>query len=292
MSKFRLLFAVILVTGLALPTWGADDYKHGPDSMRQEGVPQGVVTQSKWVSEKIYPGTERDMWIYVPAQYDKTEPACLMIFQDGGGYVNDKRSFRATIVFDNLIHKKEMPVTIGVFLNPGSIPAVRAGGKARRNRSLEYDSLGDKYSKFLLEEILPSVNEQYNISKKPEHRATCGISSGGICAWTVAWERPDQFGKVLSHVGSFTNIRGGHNYHAMIRKTEKKPIRVFLQEGSNDLDNLHGSWPLANRQMAASLKFSKYDYKLVMGAGGHNGRHGGAILPEALRWLWRDTKLE
>jgi enterochelin esterase family protein len=289
MTQFRSFVTLMLLAAFVAVGFAADDYKHGPDSMRQAGVPQGTVTQMKWVSKKIYPGTERDMWIYVPAQYDKSTPACLMVFQDGGGYVSETRSFRTTIVFDNLIHKKEMPVTIGIFLNPGSIPATKPGGRARRNRSFEYDTLSDQYSKFLLEEILPFVGNKYNLSDKPEHRATGGISSGGICVWTVAWERPDQFGKVLSHVGSFTNIRGGHNYHAMIRKTEKKPIRVFLQEGSNDLDNLHGSWPLANRQMAASLKFAKYDYKFVMGDGGHNGRHGGAIMPEALRWLWRDT---
>ena len=292
MIQFRSLMVVSLFCGFVAAANAADDYQLGPDSMRQEGIPQGVVTQMQWVSEKVYPGTERDMWIYVPAQYDKSKPACVMIFQDGGGYVDEKRQSRATIVFDNLIHKKEMPVTIGIFLNPGVIPAAIPGGESRKNRSFEYDTLSDQYSRFLLEEILPFVGEKYNLSDKPEHRATCGISSGGICAWTAAWERPDQFGKVLSHVGSFTNIRGGHNYHAMIRKTEKKPIRVFLQEGSNDLDNLHGNWPLANQQMAASLQFAKYDYKFVMGDGGHNGRHGGAILPDSLRWLWRETVVE
>ena len=122
----------------------------------------------------------------------------------------------------------------------------------------------------------------------PNERAICGISSGGICSWTVAWERPDAFRKVLSHVGSFTNIRGGHVYPALIRKTEPKPIRIFLQDGSGDLDNRHGNWPLANQQMAASLKFADYDYKFVYGDGGHNSKHGGAILPDSLRWLWRD----
>lgn len=292
MIQFRSLLVVSLFGGFVAAANSADDYQLGPDSMRQDGVPQGVVTQMKWVSKKVYPGTERDMWIYVPAQYDKSKPACVMIFQDGGGYVDEKRQSRATIVFDNLIHKKEMPVTIGIFLNPGVIPSAIPGGESRKNRSFEYDTLSDQYSRFLLDEILPFVGEKYNLSDKPEHRATCGISSGGICAWTAAWERPDQFGKVLSHVGSFTNIRGGHNYHAMIRKTEKKPIRVFLQEGSNDLDNLHGNWPLANQQMAASLQFAKYDYKFVMGDGGHNGRHGGAILPDSLRWLWRETVVE
>jgi len=230
------------------------------------------------------------MWVYVPAQYAAAKPACVMVFQDGGGYVRENGSFRATIVMDNLIHQGQMPVTIGIFLNPGTIPAVRPGANPRRNRSFEYDTLSDQYARFLTEEILPEVGQKYRLTDDPERRAVCGISSGGIAAWTVAWERPDQFRKVLSHVGSFTNIRGGHNYHALIRKTGKKPIRVFLQEGSGDLDNLHGSWPLANRQMAASLKFAEYDYRFVMGEGGHNGRHGGAILPDSLRWLWRGVR--
>jgi enterochelin esterase-like enzyme len=287
MIKVSLCCAILLASAVS---FGADDYKHGPDSMRQDGVPKGAVTQSKWVSENVYPGTERDMWVYVPAQYDAAKPACVLVVQDGGGYVRENGSFRTTIVMDNLIHKKEMPVTIGIFLNPGTIPPGKPGASPRKNRSFEYDTLSDQYVRFVIEEILPAVGKDYNLTDDPERRAVAGISSGGIAAWTVAWERPDQFRKVLSHVGSFTNIRGGHNYHAMIRKTEKKPIRVFLQEGSNDLDNLHGHWPLANRQMAASLKFAGYDYKFEMGDGGHNGRHGGAIMPEAMRWLWRGVK--
>ncbi|MDA1013946.1 MAG: alpha/beta hydrolase-fold protein [Planctomycetota bacterium] len=286
----RQMFVTIFCLLCATVVSGQDAYKHGPDSMVKEGVPQGTVTQGKWESTKVYPGTVRDYWIYVPAQYDKSKPACLMVFQDGNGYANLKSSFRTPTVFDNLIHQGDMPVTIGVFINPGSIPASTPDGRPRRNRSFEYDQLGDQYSRFLLEEFLPPIESKYNITKNPAGRATGGISSGGICAWTVAWERPDQFGKVLSHVGSFTNIRGGHVYPSLIRKTEKKHIRVFLQEGSNDLNNLHGSWPLANQQMAAALKFAKYDYKFVMGTGGHNSRHGGAILPESLRWLWRDWK--
>ena len=270
-------------------TRAADDYKLGPDSMPQEGVPRGAVTKAKWES-KIFPGTVRDYWVYVPAQYDAAKPACVMVFQDGGSYVNTNGQFRTTVVFDNLIHKKEMPVTIGIFLNPGEVPAAEEGKKARSNRSFEYDSLGDQYARFLLEEILPEVAKTYKLTQDPEGRAICGISSGGICAWTVAWERPDAFRKVLSHVGSFTNIRGGHVYPALIRKTEKKPIRIYLQDGSGDLDNLHGNWPLANQEMAAALKFAKYDYHFEFGDGAHNGKQGGALLPESLRWLWRDYK--
>jgi enterochelin esterase family protein len=270
--------------------FAADDYQLGPDSMVQDGVPQGTVTKLQWKSDKIFAGTERDYWVYVPKQYDGSQPACVMVFQDGGSYLDPKKFFRANVVFDNLIHKKAMPITIGVFINPGNIPAAAPDQKPRSNRSFEYDSLGDQYARFVLEEILPEVGKQYKLTNDPEGRAICGISSGGICAWTVAWERPEAFRKVLSHVGSFTNIRGGHVYPALIRKTERKPIRVFLQEGANDLDNVHGSWPLANQEMAASLKFAKYDYRFEYGDGGHNDKHGGALLPESLKWLWRDYK--
>jgi len=194
------------------------------------------------------------------------------------------------VVFDNLIAKGDMPVTIGVFVDPGNIPAETRGEKARSNRSFEYDSLGDTYSRFLISELLPVVTERYNITKDPAGRAIGGASSGGICAFTVAWERPDQFRKVLSHIGSFTNIRGGHNYPAWIRKTETKPLRVFLQDGSHDLDNVHGNWPLANQEMAAALKSMNYDHQFVLGEGSHSGKHGGAILPDSLRWLWRGWK--
>jgi enterochelin esterase-like enzyme len=225
----------------------------------------------------------------VPAQYDGKTPACVMAFQDGGNYVNEKGQFRTTVVFDNLIHKKEMPVTIGIFLNPGSVPAADPSQKPRSNRSFEYDTLSDQYARFLEKEILPEVGQKYRLRPDAAGRAIGGISSGGICAFTVAWERPDLFSKVLSHVGSFTNIRGGDVYPGLIRKTEKKPIRVFLQDGSGDLDNLHGNWPLANQQMAKALAFMKYDYKFEFGDGGHNGKHGGALMPDSLRWLWRDT---
>ena len=280
------LFALSLLACLS-PACAGDDYKLGPDSMAQQGVPRGEITKQRW-SSKVFPGTERDYWVYLPKQYEPAKSACVMVFQDGGNYVNTNGQFRVPIVFDNLIAKKEMPVTIGIFINPGEVPAAESGQKPRSNRSFEYDSLGDQYARFLLEEILPEVGKQYNLTKDPDGHAICGISSGGICAWTVAWERPDEFRKVLSHVGSFTNIRGGHNYPALIRKTEKKPIRVFLQDGANDLDNLHGNWPLANQEMAAALKFMGYDYKFEFGTEGHNGKHGGAILPESLRWLWRD----
>jgi enterochelin esterase family protein len=276
------LFIMAALSGFVLlSTAGAENYKVGPDAQRQEGVPRGKVTKHRWESSKIYPGTVRDYSVYVPAQYKKDTPACVMVFQDGAWYAKEKGASRVPVVFDNLIHRKEMPVTIGIFINPGRVPP------SRSTRSFEYDTLSDQYARFLLEEILPEVGKTYKLTDDPNSRAICGISSGGICAWTVAWERPDAFRKVLSHVGSFTNIRGGHVYPALIRKTEKKPIRIFLQDGTKDLDNLHGSWPLSNRQMAAALKFASYDYRFVMGSGGHSMRHGGAILPASLRWLWR-----
>ncbi len=265
----------------------ADDYQLGPESQRQEGVPQGKVIKKSWKSQ-VFAGTERDYWVYVPAQYQADRPAAVMVFQDGGAYVNEEGAFRTPVVFDNLIHKGQMPVVIGIFINPGVIPPAKAGEAPRQNRSFEYDTLSDQYARFLLEEMLPEVGKEYQLTTDPEGRAICGISSGGICAFTVAWERPDAFRKVLSHVGSFTNIRGGHVYPSLIRKTERKPIKVFLQDGSGDVDNLHGSWPLANQEMAAALKFAKYEYEFAYGDGGHNGKHGGAILPDSLRWLWKD----
>src|SRR5262249_32889623 len=161
-------------------------------------------------------------------------------------------------------------------------------------RSALYDTLSDTYARFLEKEILPEVGKKYRLRQDAAGRAICGISSGGICAFTVAWQRPDLFSKVLSHVGSFTNIRGGDVYPGLIRKSANRPIRVFLQGGAKDLDNEHGSWPLANQQMAAALKFRGYDYRFEFGTEGHNGKHGGAILPESLRWLWRgaDAKAE
>ncbi|EEF61054.1 alpha/beta hydrolase [Pedosphaera parvula] len=270
-----------------IPALSADNYKLGEDSRPHEGVPQGTVTKYHWTS-KVFPGTERDYWVYVPAQYSPEKPACYMVFQDGGSYVNTNGDYRVPVVFDNLIHKKEMPVTVGIFINPGEIPAGESGKPASKNRSFEYDTPSDQYARFLLEEIIPEVSKKVNLATNAESHAICGASSGGICAFTAAWERPTTFSKVISHVGSFTNIRGGYVYPSLIRKTSPKPIRVFLQDGANDLDNAHGNWPLANQEMAAALKFAKYDYKFVFGDGAHNGKHGGAILPESLRWLWRD----
>jgi enterochelin esterase-like enzyme len=291
-SKMRPLLALLVAA--ALPALGADNYVIGPDSQVQPGVPQGELRKSVIERSEVFPGTTREYQVYVPKQYDGTKPACLMVFMDGSGYAKLDGQFRVPTVFDNLIARGEMPVTIGVFVNPGTIKASFPGGKDRSNRSFEYDSVSDANARFLLDEVIPVVTKGLNITPDPAGWGICGISSSGIAAFTVAWERPDRFRKVISHIGSFTNIRGGYVYPALIRKSKKepKPLRVFLQEGANDLDNLHGNWPLANQDMAAALKFAGYDYQLVMGDGGHSGKHGGAILPETLRWLWRNWQKE
>jgi enterochelin esterase family protein len=198
---------------------------------------------------------------------------------------------RASAVFDNLIHKKEMPRTVGVFIDPGRKPKQKRGDKAG-NRSLEYDSLGDAYARFLVDEILPEVEKRYQTKfrPQPEARAIAGGSSGGICSFTVAWERPDQFRKVLCWVGTFVDIRGGHHYPYLVRITERKPIRIYLLDGENDLDNKFGNWPLANKMMAASLKYMNYDFRIDWTQCFHGSKGMAPNLPDALRWLWRDVK--
>jgi len=265
----------------------AQDYTLGPDSQRQPGIPRGTITQQSWVS-KIYPGTVRDYWVYVPAQYDQQKPACVMIFQDGGGMVTETGAWRVPIVLDNLIHKGELPVMIGVFINPGVLPAPSPGQQNRYNRSYEYDALGERYARFLTEEILPEVARRYNLSKDPNDYAIAGSSSGGIAAFNAAWNRPDLFRRVVSFVGSYTNLRGGDALASLIRKTEPKPLRVFLQDGSKDQDIFGGNWFLANQEIFSALQFAGYESNFVIGNEGHNAKHGGAILPDALRWVWKN----
>ena len=260
----------------------------GPDSERQPGVPRGEVVARSWDASSIYPNTERDWWIYVPAQYRDAEPAALMVFQDGALYLDETGPVRVPVVFDNLIHSGEMPVTIGVFVNPGRFTGDDPEGPTR-NRSTEYDTLSDQYARFLLDEIIPDVRRTYRITDDPDRWAIGGISSGGICAFTVAWERPDRFRKVVSHVGSFTNIRGGHVYPDLVRRSAPKPLRVFLQGGTRDLNLRFGNWWLANQQMASSLEFAGYDFRTAWGEGGHNLEHGGSVFPDTMRWLWRDA---
>jgi gluconolactonase len=284
----RALFAAVLVlAAAALPA--QTEYPLTADSERQPGVPAGTVTKHAWTST-AFPGTVRDYWVYVPAQYARDSAAAVMVFQDGGGYVDEKGRWRVPVVFDNLIHKGEMPVTIGIFVNPGVLPAASPDQQSRFNRSFEYDSLGDRYARFLLEEILPEVAKSHNLASDPNLRAIAGSSSGASCAFTAAWNRPDAFRRVLSFIGSYTGLRGADAYPTLIRKAEPRPLRVFLQAGSRDLNLYSGNWYLGNQEMANALEYAGYDVRLVSGDQGHNNVHGSAIMPDALRWLWRDWK--
>ena len=275
---------------LAATVFGGEDYKLGPDSEEQAGVPKGVVTEYKFTESKIYPGTVRSYWIYLPPDFNAQTEYPLMVFFDGGGCIGAKGQFRVPIVFDNLIHKKEILPLVGLFINPGDVPPVAKGARGRSTRSFEYDTPDETCARFVIEEMIPLVAKQAKLSVKPEDHALWGISSGGIAAFNAAWQRPDYFRKVISFIGSFTNIRGGYWFPSAIRKTERKPIRVFMQDGSADLDNVHGNWPLGAQEMAAALKFAGYDYKFTFGDGGHSGKQGGAILPDVLRWLWRPAE--
>ncbi len=258
-------------------------YSPNPENAVQPGVPKGVLTQQAPWKSKIFADTTRDWWVYIPADLDASQPAPVMIFQDG---VWAKNYVPTTL--DNLIAKHDIPAMVAIFVSPGMF----ANGNS--NRSFEYDTLSDQYARFLLDEILPEVEKTVKLRHDPAGRAVAGLSSGGICSFTAAWERPNEFGRVMSWIGSFTNIAhgpsnkdGGHNYPAMIRLTPKKPFRVFLQDGSNDLDNPFGNWPLSNQQMAKALAFAGYDYKFVLGEGFHSDNHGRFILPDTLRWLWK-----
>lgn len=284
--------------GMSVPLSDRVIYQPGPyeltaDSKPQKDVPRGQITRHVFASSMVYPGTLHEYWVYRPAQYnaDALDPAAVMVFQDGHAYVGDKSSFRATTVMDNLIAAGQIPITIGIFIEPGhkgdALPKGNWG--KRNNRSFEYDTPDDAYARFLIDEILPEVAKTYRLTDNPELRAICGTSSGGICAFKTAWHRPAAFRKVLSTIGSFTNIKGGHVYPALIRKEEVRPIRVFLQDGMNDLDNVHGNWWLGNQQMARALAYKdRYDYRFVAGDEGHNAKHGATVFPDAMRWLWRD----
>jgi len=286
-ARVRFLIPLLFAASCAL---AIDDYKSdSPDQQEQPNVPHGTLTKMPPWQSKIFEGTTRDWSVYVPAQFKPDGSAALMVFQDGHDYANTKGNWRVPIVFDNLIARGELPPIVAVFINPGHDAAKPAPQSPWRvsNRSFEYDSLGDRYARFLIEEILPEVRKQWPFSDDPEKHAICGASSGGICSFTVAWERPDQFRKVLSTIGSFTNIRGGNAYPYLIRKTERKPLRVFLQDGANDVDNQFGNWPLANQMMAKALDYMGYDVRFEFGEGAHNSKHGGSIFPDAVRWLWR-----
>lgn len=310
--SFRRVLFVSLAHGAllvlaALPVFAAptDDVYHlGPDSEPHTGVPQGKVSAWTQLPSLAYAGTLHDYCIYVPAQYDPAQPASLMIFQDGQAWVNLTGEYRVPYVFDNLIYRREMPVTIAVFINPGRKPDQPVAssddwGDRSANRPQEYNALDDKYARVIVDELLPVLNAQFNLSKNPDDRAIAGASSGAIAAFTVAWHRPDQFRKVISTIGSFTNIRGGHVYPDLIRDTERKPIRIFLQDGLNDnrgirqkdpnpTYNPERDWHAQNRKMVVALTEKGYDVNYSWGIGSHSSKQGGAILPEMLRWLWRD----
>jgi gluconolactonase len=282
-----LLLGIVL---LAATARAQTEYPLTADSERQAGVPPGQVTKHTWTST-VFPGTQRDYWVYVPAQYRADTPAAVMVFQDGGRFVAEDGRWRVPVVFDNLIHRGEMPVTIGIFVDPGVVPARAPDQQPRFNRSFEYDALGDRYARFLLEELLPEVGKSLSLTGDPNLRASGGASSGGICAFTLAWNRPDAFRRVLSFIGSYTGLRGGDTYSTLVRKTEPRPIRVFLQDGRRDLNIYSGDWWVGNQAMASALEYAGYDVRFVQGDRGHDNVQGSAILPEALRWLWRDWKV-
>jgi enterochelin esterase family protein len=305
MKRFLAGALLILSTALFASAGPLDDVYHlGPDSEPHPGVPAGKVEGPMTLTSNVFPNTTRNYWVYVPAQYDAAKPACLMIFQDGHAFVNPKGEYRIPFVFDNLIYRREMPVTIAVFINPGHTPQQtestdKEWGDRTNNRGMEYNTLDDKYARLIIDELMPELKKKWNLSGNPDDHAIAGASSGAICAFTVAWQRPDQFHKVISTIGSFTNIRGGHVYPDLILKSDPKPIRVFLQDGVNDNRGLRGKgqsahydpawdWHAQNIKMAAALTAKHYDVNYTWGIGTHSNKQGGAIMPDMLRWLWRD----
>jgi sugar lactone lactonase YvrE/predicted esterase len=285
-----LVLAILFATALL----HSEEYRLGPDSQPQTGVPKGTVTKYKLEPGKFYPGTPHNYAIYVPAQYDAAKPTPFMIFLDGSGALSD--NVRVPVVFDNLIAKHDLPPLIGIFVDPGVLPALSDDAQSRFERVFEYDSLSDRFSRFLLEELIPEVAKKYNLSKDPNDRGLEGVSTGAVGAFMAAWNRPDQFHRVLSFIGTYVAMKGADALPALIRKTEPKPIRIFLQDGKNDhiVPNepygtfYGGSWPINNQVMYEAFELAGYDVKLVIGDEAHNMKQGAAIMPDALRWLWRD----
>jgi enterochelin esterase-like enzyme len=284
----------------------------GPLSYLQPGVPSGTLSEKITQTSKIYDGMKSDFWIYVPAQYQSDTPAAVMVFQDGGGYIDRNGNNPTLNVIDNLIAQKKIPVLICIFINPGDIgdspgtPTynfVKAySEKWHRSlkdsmRSTLYDTVSDRYVRFLRDEVLPEVAAKYNLRKDGYSRAITGLSSGGICAFNAAWQMPDQFSRVISWIGSYAGIQwkedpavpdGGQDYPDKVLREAKRNIRVWLQDGSEDLDLRYGNWPLANLRMANALKFQGYDFHFSFGKGTHNTGHGAAEFPAEMIWLWRD----
>lgn len=260
-------------------------YAHGPDSHRHGGLPAGRTLEFEWTHSAIYPGTSRKFWAHVPSQYRPDEPASLMVFQDGWWYLDPDGEVRGGIVLDNLVHNGDIPVTIGVFVDSGIFP----GAEQPKNRNEEYDAFDDRYVEFLLTEIIPEVTSRFTISEDPEQWGIGGGSSGGNCAFTAAWMRPDKFGKVVGYLSSFVQMPGGNPYPELIPNTPAKPLRIFLQAGHRDLrwNEPERNWLSNNLRVSAALAEAGYDFRLVLGDGGHSPNHGGVLLPDALRWLWR-----
>lgn len=253
-----------------------------------------VVKLTDWSATSIYPGTTRNIWVYTPDPSFLNSPTQVIIFNDGAWYLSRNGSVRATQVLDTLHDRQEIMTTVGIFITPGDPDhdvkgPIASYGNTEAQRSLEYDAMTNSYGKFLFTEVLPSVTEMFSltISAKPEHRTVCGISSGGIAAFSAAWHFPDQCQRVLSHCGSYTDIWGGHNFPSLLRQTPRKPIRTYLQSGRHDADTPFGDWKLSNQAMASAFEFAGYDYLFELGEGGHSLNHGGALFADSLRWLWR-----
>jgi enterochelin esterase family protein len=276
-------------------------YRLGPDSLEQAGIPKGEIRGPFVLPSMAYPGTQHTYWVYVPAQYNPAKEASLMIFNDGQAFLAPAGNLRAFNVLDNLIYRREIPVMVAVFINPGRRPdqpepTPQNWGDRDTNRPTEYNSLDDRYARVIVDELMPVLYKEYSISKDPEQHGIGGASSGAIAAFTVAWERPAHFRKVLSIVGSFTNIRGGHQYADIVLKNEKKPIRIFLQDGRNDNRALNANgnydetrdWFLQNVRLMQALTTKGYEVNYAWGMNRHGQAMGGAIMPEMMRWLWRD----
>lgn len=276
-------------------------YDFSPDSTPRDGVPKGDIKGPFTLPSEAYPGTQHTYWVYVPAQYDPATSTSLMIFNDGQAFMAMDGDVRAQVVMDNLIYRREIPVMIGVFINPGrrpdqSEPTLRNWGDRDTNRPTEYNTLDDRYARVIVDELLPALYKEYNISRDPERHGIGGSSSGAIAAFTVAWERPDHFRKVLSNVGSFTNLRGGHVYPDLIRKNPKKPIRIYMVDGRNDNRALRADgtydetrdWFLQNVRMQQALAEKGYELNYSWGIGRHGQKMLRTVFPEMMRWLWRD----
>jgi len=287
---FSALFALPAVQSTA-----QDDYKPGPESIARPNVPKGELIKGTYTAKEgsVFPGTERDYTIYLPprnadtpvgAGRDKSAvaPSPFMVFQDGVIY-------NAPVVFDNLIAKKEIPPLIGIFIRPGVVPAANPNALPRYNRSYEYDSVGDTYSRFLIEEFLPAIEAKHGVklSTDPNDAAIAGNSSGGICAFMAAWHRPDRIRRVFSGVGTYVGIHGADRLPVLVRKYEPKPLRVFLQSGTGDNNLYCGDWWMANQTMERALTWAGYDVNHTWGTGGHNANQAAAIFPNVLRWLWK-----